>query len=213
MLRLFRSWFTKETPISSEQPAVRGSGPHTLPNLDPPTAPEPSSRRAEDREELRVRSTATPIGGIQGRLKHKRIYTFGVTQSGQHSTKCRVCHEPNQHVFSIAEDEAGKEHRCCLRCLRQHGGDDQLAIAARRSRYAKRVAECMDALDQLRREFPDPNRRPYGEKSLVAEIELPFMGYEGIERVIAKVKARAWTEYDLAKIDGKSELESLPRRV
>jgi hypothetical protein len=65
-----------------------------------------------------------------------------------------------------------------------------------------RVVECMDALDQLRREFPDPERRPAGEKSLQMEIELPFMGYQGIERVLKKIRDRSWTEFDLKKIAG-----------
>jgi hypothetical protein len=80
------------------------------------------------------------------------------------------------HVFSIALDEAGKQHRCCLRCLRGFGGDEQLKAASHRSRYAEHVMQCIDALDQLRAEFPDPARRPYGEKALMAEIDNPFYG-------------------------------------
>ncbi|MBK7926995.1 MAG: hypothetical protein IPJ98_05690 [Bryobacterales bacterium] len=63
----------------------------------------------------------------------------------------------------------------------------------------------MEALDQLRQEFPNQSRRPYGEKALLAEIELPFIGYTGIERVLAKIQARSWTEYDLARIEGRPE--------
>jgi hypothetical protein len=142
---------------------------------------------------------------VSGRLKHKKIYTFGVTPNGQHSTKCPVCLEARRHVFSIAVDELGQLHRCCLRCLAKLGGDEQIQLATKRSCYARRVVDCMEALDQLRREFPDPSRRPYGEKSLLAEIELPFAGYEGIERVLAKIKARSWTEYDRARIEGRPE--------
>jgi len=66
----------------------------------------------------------------------------------------------------------------------------------------------MEALDQLRQEFPDPSRRPYGEKALLAEIEVPFSGYQDIERVIAKIKSRNWTEHDLARMNGLPEPES-----
>jgi hypothetical protein len=111
-------------------------------------------------------------------------------------------------VFSYETDESGRLHRCCLRCLLRFGGDDQVRIATKRSKYAKRVVECMDALDQLRCEFPDPSRRPYGEKALLAEIELPFLGYNGIERVLRKIRARNWTAHDTARIEGRPEPKS-----
>jgi len=82
-------------------------------------------------------------------------------------------------------------------CLKQLGGTAQFERAANRSRYAKRVADCIDALNILWQEFPNPEARPYGEKSLLAEISLPFAGREGIERVIDKIKTRRWTKYDL----------------
>ena len=162
----------------------------------------------EDSENLQAPDTCLRNPSqVSGRLTHKKIYTFGVTQSGQHSTKCRICLEPNHHVFSIALDEAGQQHRCCLRCLKRLGGNDQVRLAAKRSRYARRVVDCMDALDQLRSEFPDPSRRPYGEKALVAEIDLPFLGYQGIERVLAKIHDRKWTAYDIARVEGRPEPE------
>jgi hypothetical protein len=143
-------------------------------------------------------------------LKHKKIYTFGVTTSGQHSTKCPVCAEARHHVFSVAVDEAGHRHRCCLRCLCYFGGEEQIQIAVKRSRYAKRVVECLEALDQLRREFPDPSRRPFGEKSLLMEIEAPFMENHSIERIISKIKEGKWTTYDIARIEGRPEPDRKP---
>jgi hypothetical protein len=75
--------------------------------------------------------------------------------------------------------------------------------ASRRSRYVKRAAECIEALDQLRAEYPDESRRPFGEKALLAELAFPFFGYSGIERVIAKIHARKWTAHDEAKMEGR----------
>src|ERR1039458_6532748 len=97
-----------------------------------------------------VQTVAAPKGraapSISGRLTHKRIYTFGATPSGQSSTKCPLCFEPGQHVFSIAVDDAGVQHKCCFYCLHRYGGKEQVEAASKRSRYAKRVAECIEAL-------------------------------------------------------------------
>jgi hypothetical protein len=113
-----------------------------------------------------------------------------------------LCREAGHHVFSIAVDSNGNQHRCCLRCLTRFGGSEQAELAAKRSRYARRVLDCISALDQLHAEFPDPARRPYGEKALRAEIALPFMGYEGFERVLKKIRNRNWTQYDIAQVHG-----------
>lgn len=185
MFRLLLSWFRKSAIVRAGV----------------------SSPAAQMREIVQPQNTgrSKPAIAIPGRLRHKRIYTFGVTQSGQHSTKCPLCFESNHHVFSVALDEVGEQHRCCLRCLRRFGGDEQVQLAAKRSRYARRVLACIEALDQLREEFPDPSRRPYGEKSLMAEIAFPYMGYEGIERVIAKIRTRSWNDYDIARMEGRPE--------
>jgi hypothetical protein len=166
------------------------------------------SSRVEALNRESPRPAATPTSpatvrtsGVVGKLTHRKIYTFGATPSGQSSTSCPLCRESGQHVFSIAVDSDGNQHKCCLRCLTRLGGREQVEIAAKRSRYARRVLECFDALDQLQAEFPDPSRRPFGEKSLRAEIALPFMGYAGIEGVLKKIKNRKWTAYDLARRD------------
>lgn len=147
-----------------------------------------------------------PLSRPEGQLRHRRVYRFGVSQSGQTTTRCQVCGDRHS-MFSLASDEGGKILRCCVRCLRRWGGDEQLTLATRRSRYLRRVSECVEALDELVREFPDPARRPYGEKSLRSEIEFPYFGYESIERIIDKIKRKRWTEYDQARIEGRPEPE------
>jgi len=90
-------------------------------------------------------------------------------------------------------------------CFRERAADGEVARVRARSRYVDRVLLCIDALELLQREFPDPAKRPYGETSLLAEMEQPFFGYEGIERVLAKIFSRSWTEFDLARIEGRPE--------
>jgi hypothetical protein len=141
---------------------------------------------------------------ITGQLTHRKIYLFGATQSGQITTSCHVCLDRHS-VFSIAIDAAGTEHRCCLRCLHKFGGKEQIDHASRRSRYAALVWNCIEALDQLRAEFPDMMRRPYGEKILLKTIECPSLEDNDAERIVRKIKARAWTEYDVARIHGGPE--------
>jgi hypothetical protein len=155
--------------------------------------------------ELRPPITVPLATGVCGHLTHKRIYTFGATPSGQHCTKCPICREPGHHIFSIALDEAGNKHRCCLPCLRRLGGEEQVQLAAKRSGNARHVLRCIDALDELRSAFPDPSRRPYGEKALLAEIENPGMGYRQIDKVLRKLRTKKWTAYDLARIEGLPE--------
>lgn len=179
MFKWIRSWLMSP---AAESPAAKAPAPELGPTMTVPLA------------------TA-----VCGRLTHKRIYTFGATPSGQHCTKCPVCREPGHHVFSIALDEAGNKHRCCLRCLRRLGGEEQVQLAAKRSGNAQHVLRCIDALDELRSAFPDPSRRPYGEKALLAEIENPGMGYGQIEKVLRKLRMKKWTAYDLARIEGLPE--------
>jgi len=139
---------------------------------------------------------------ITGRLHHKRVYLFGVTPSGQLSTTCSYCGRSSQSVFSTCVDDAGAEHRCCMWCFRDRAAPGELERASKKSRYIRRVLLCIKALEKLRSEFPDPSRRPYGETSLLSEIETPFYGYSGIERVISKIMNSKWTAHDLARIKG-----------
>jgi hypothetical protein len=53
--------------------------------------------------------------------------------------------------------------------------------------------------------FPDPARRPYGDKTLLRGIESPLMGGSDVERITDKIRRRNWTEYDLARIEGRPE--------
>jgi hypothetical protein len=142
---------------------------------------------------------------VTGRLTYKKVYCFSMTMSGQSTTACHVCLDKHW-VFSICVDSAGVEHRCCLRCLYKFGGQEQIDLATKRSGYAAEVWNCIQALDQLRAEFPDPSRRPYGEKTLLNAIErLDPSHPENTERILRKIRVRAWTEYDLARIEGRPE--------
>ncbi len=174
----------------------------------------PAEQRSERPQGLAPSPDTAPranLGQISGRLRHHRIYTYGADLRGVSFTKCRICLDPRQHVFSDAIDEAGATHRCCLRCLRRLGGEEQVQLAAKRSKYGKRVLECIDALDKLRKDFPDADRRPYGEKALLAEIQNPLFGYEGIERVLVKLQSSNWTAYDRARIEGRPQPNNAAR--
>jgi len=96
----------------------------------------------------------------------------------------------------------GKENRCCVICLEQLGGPDQLAAAAEENYRINTAAESVKALDMLRTLFPDPKRRPYGEETLINALTI---GSTDPDRIIEKIRKKAWTEYDLARIEGRPE--------
>jgi hypothetical protein len=139
---------------------------------------------------------------VVGQLIHKKIYTFNGGEWGETTTPCHICND-KQWVFSTAVDSAGVLHRCCLRCLNKLGGKEQIERAIQGSNYAAGVWNCIQALDQLVSEFPDPNRRPYGEKTLKQVIEGIYS--ENTERILHKIREKDWTEYDLARIEGRPE--------
>ena len=166
-------------------------------------APSPGLAIRVSTGELSQRKQRPPKPStVVGRLTHTKTYRFGVNNYGETTTSCHVCLDPH-YVLSIATDSAGTKHRCCLRCLRKFGGQEQLERAISRSGYAAVVWECMEALDQLLAEFPDPTRRPYGEKTLRDTIKCPIL--QNPDRIISKIKSRSWTEYDLARIEGRPE--------
>ena len=169
-------------------PPERKPDPPPFPTKPSKLAPEPPDNRSDIHK---------------GKLTHQRVYTFGVTRSGQSSTRCPICHELGQYVFSIATDEAGEEHRCCIWCLRRLGGRSEVERASRRSKHIRRVAKCMDALDALRSEFPDPSRRPFGEKALIALIACPFGAEYEIDRIITKILSRKWTAQDSETLESR----------
>jgi len=195
---------SQPAPLSTETPPSRS----TIQDVIEMTARENldikvSVRPPLDRPARRPRKPKVILPAtVTGQLTHKKVYSFGVTNSGQTTTTCHVCHDRHS-VFSIAVDSAGVEHRCCLRCLHELGGKEQIDRATERSHYAAVVWNCIEALDQLRAEFPDPSRRPYGEKTLLKTIECPIL--EDPERIIRKIKTRSWTDYDLARIEGRPE--------
>ncbi|MBI4478931.1 MAG: hypothetical protein HY651_02810 [Acidobacteria bacterium] len=126
--------------------------------------------------------------------------------------KCSTCLDPIQTLFSIAVDSAGKKHHCCLRCLRKYGGQDQFERAIRESDDAANVWRYMQALDQLRSDFPDPNRRPWGEEMLLNAIERCYLGERG-ERIVQKILDRNWDARDLARIEGRPDPGPPTRKV
>jgi hypothetical protein len=158
-------------------------------------------------EQVQTKSPREPLV-VVGRLKHKRVHlTASIKDTYNHYwATCPVCLANNQSVFSDAVDSAGNEIRCCLPCLLKYGGKQELEAAAKRSKYARRVATCMAAFSQLCEEFPNPDRRPHGGPTLLGEISDPVVGLRtGTDRIINKIKKRKWTEYDLARIEGRPE--------
>lgn len=163
-------------------------------------APEESKERPE-RRQRRPKAPISPIGY----LKYQKPYRVRMNHNGEYPTPCWICQTPGHSVITETTDSAGRLIRCCIRCFLKHADAGELARAVEGSADFQRVHECLCALDKLRTEFPDPARRPYGEVSLQQEIQMPFLGYSEIERVISKINHRAWTEYDLAKIEGRPE--------
>jgi DNA polymerase III epsilon subunit-like protein len=153
------------------------------------------------------RSKVTEPAIVSGKLTYKKTNNFGSRawdDGRETTTECHVCLEKH-FVFAIAIDEAGKEHRCCFRCLRKYGGEDQFQIFIEKSQYAALEVAASEALDQLIKEFPDENRRPFGEKTLRDALECPIGSSGDPWRIIDKIKNRTWTEYDLSKIAGRPD--------
>jgi hypothetical protein len=144
----------------------------------------------------KIRHKRLTDGQILGPVKHKRIYVFTITENGRDHSSCSVCKDPEVTVFSDGIDALEQKCRMCLRCLWKFGGIEQVELAAGRSKYARRWLDCVGALEQLQKQFPDAMKRPYGDVALANEIKRPHSGYEGIERILRKVTQEAWTEID-----------------
>jgi hypothetical protein len=140
---------------------------------------------------------------VAGKLIHQKLH-FYHHQHRPSVTQCSICLE-TYFVFSVAVDSDNHQHRCCLRCLHKYGGQDQVELATKNSRYAMLVWNSMAALDQLLKEFPDPQRRPHGEIVLRESIESTWVADYNACRMIEKITKRAWTECDLARIEGRQE--------
>ena len=63
------------------------------------------------------------------------------------------------------------------------------------------IWRCMTALDQLVAEFPDSQRRPWGDAMLRDAIARGHLGKRG-EAIVEKILARNWDERDRARIEG-----------
>jgi hypothetical protein len=150
---------------------------------------------------VRIKHKRLTAGQILGPVKHQKIYVFTITDNGRDHSSCSVCKDPEVTVFSDGIDVLGQKCRMCLRCLWKFGGVEQVELAASRSKYARRWLDCVLALEHLKKQFPDPMRRPYGEVALANEIKRPHWGHEGIERILHKVTYESWTEIDQIAIE------------
>lgn len=145
---------------------------------------------------------------FQPPLRHVSTYRYPGTAAGKEFGTCKVCQNPKIILFSDSLDAHSHRVRLCLECLEKYGEPGQLELAASKSKYARRYLDCKAALKKLEAMFPDPNRRPYGTKSLMMELENPCWGYQGIERVLHKVNCEAWSVQDLKVIE--HGLDSMP---
>ncbi len=144
----------------------------------------------------KIRYKRLTAGQLLGPVKHQKVYVYVVNDSGRDSSSCSVCKDPEVTVFSDGIDVLEQHCRMCLRCLWRFSGVEQVELAAGKSKYAKRWLECVRALEQLKKQFPNPEYRPYGDVALTNEIKRPHSGYQGIERILHKVTYEAWTEID-----------------
>jgi hypothetical protein len=157
-----------------------------------------------------VRYKRLSAGEILGPVKHQKIYVFSITDNGRVFSSCAVCKDPEVTVFSDGIDVLGQRCRMCLRCLEIFSGVEEVERAAKRSKYAMRWLECVRALKKLKDEFPDPEHRPYGTKSLTMEIKRPCWGFQDIERILMKVATNKWTYVDLIAIEkGQAEAQAI----
>ena len=168
---------------------------HVLPNG------EISSEQVHEEPPKTLRSEK-----VVGTLTHQRIHIFGQSSFNEKMwVQCKICLEDGETVFSVALDSAGFVHRrCCLRCLFKLGGKEQLDRAIQESERAAEVWRYMQALDQLRSDFPDPTHRPWGEEMLFDAIAFRSLGARG-ERIVEKILNRRWNDRDLARIEGRPD--------
>jgi hypothetical protein len=153
--------------------------------------------------------TAKIVISFQSPLRHQSTYRYPGTEMGKQFGKCKLCQDERVSLFSDALDANDKKVRICFECLEKYGSPEQLEVAASRSKIARRYLECREALRKLKRMFPDPNFRPYGDRALEMELESPGYGFEGIERILTKVETEVWTRTDeLAMKEGRAAVDA-----
>lgn len=138
---------------------------------------------------------------FQPPLRHVSMFRYLGVETNKEFGTCRVCQDSSVALFSDSLDVHMKRVRVCLACLEKYGGSEQLELAAKKSKAIRRYLDCKAALKKLETMFPDPNRRPFGTKSLTMELRSPMYGYGEIERILDKVNREAWTSYDLQAIE------------
>jgi hypothetical protein len=149
----------------------------------------------------KIRHQRLTAAQILGPVKHRKIYVFTTTDNGRDHSSCSVCKDPEVTVFSDGVDVLQQNCRMCLSCLWKFGGVEQVELAAGKSKYARRWLDCVRALEKLKKQFPDPMKRPYGDVALASEIKRPHSGYQGIERILNKIANETWTEIDQIAIE------------
>lgn len=158
-------------------------------------------------------SKAKILLSFQPPLRHEKIYMYPGTEAGKEFGTCRACQHDRVGIYSYAFDALGKRVKVCLRCLGKYGSKEQVELAAQRSQYARRWVDCVGALAKLEAMFPDPERRPYGDKALRMSIDDPRYGnYDNIERILMRIDVELWTEVDRVAIEkGRSTAEAMAR--
>ena len=142
---------------------------------------------------------------FHGYLRYWNEYKSRTNDYGEHPTSCRIC-QTKGHAFLVDSlDSAGVAVRCCLQCFRKYAADGEMDRATKGSLGICFLVEAMDAVEKLCCEFPNPAMRPYGEATLRRYIEFPTPTTWDVGRIITKISNKAWTEYDLARIEGKPE--------
>lgn len=147
------------------------------------------------------------------RLKLKRVRSCGLNENGEMVARCRLCPAKEIPVYFDCLSDAGASVRCCFFCFQKLALPGEMEKALKRSKYVRRLSDCDKALRELQAEFPDPDRRPLGEITLRKELQLPFSNEDNIDRVLAKIATKAWTEHDRARIAGLTYEEYRQRKT
>lgn len=137
-------------------------------------------------------------------IAFKDCYQVKMNAGGVYPTPCRICGKKGYWLLVTLTDADGLEFRCCAFCFREHAHARELEKVLQLGGISK-LLQAQDAIDSLVSQFPDPERRPAGEYRLREFLESPFVDPNEIERLIAKINSQLWTQYDLARIDGRPE--------
>ena len=181
--------------------ARAGRAPQQHDNDVRPTASSRSSLMAANPP-----STTRSRGIISFRtpIAFQDCYQVKMNAGGVYPTPCRICGKKGYWLLVTITDADGMEFRCCVFCFREHAHATELEKVLQLNGISS-LLQTQDAIDSLVSHFPDPEKRPAGEYRLREFLESPFVDPNEIERLIAKINSQQWTQYDLARIDGRPE--------